>query len=122
LKFDHVNPAAYKTDGMVDPALVKKLQELSADRVAKSPDFQKVAKNTERYEKQKENKTVSLNKEKFLAERADLNPDKEEEKEYDELNESKRPVVKLDYYIKEVMAVAIDYLRLSTVKELALSN
>jgi carboxyl-terminal processing protease len=122
LKFDHVNPAAYKTDGMVDPALVKKLQELSAARVAKSADFQKVEKNTERYEKQKENKTVSLNKVKFLAERADLNPDKEEEKEYDELNESKRPVVKLDYYIKEVMNVAIDYLRLSPVKELALSN
>ena len=122
LKFDHVDPAAYKPDGMVDPALVKKLQELSAARVTKSADFQKVEKNIERYEKQKENKKVSLNKVKFLAERADLNPDKEEEKEFDELNESKRPVVKLDYYIKEVMNVAIDYLRLSPVKELALSN
>ncbi len=42
-----------------------------------------------------------------------MNTDKEEEKEFDELNQTKRPVVKKDYYIDEVLALTTDYLRLS---------
>ena len=79
----------------------------------KSDDFQKEIKKIARYEKQKDRKQVSLNKEKFIADRADMNTEKEEEKEFDELNETKRPVVKKDYYIDEVLAMTTDYLRLS---------
>ena len=117
LKFDHVDPVAYTPVGMVDPALVKQLQDLSADRVKNSADFAKVEKNIARYDKQKDRKKVSLNREKFLAERADMDVDKEEEKEFDDSN-SKRPVVKRDFYIDEVLAITDDYVRLSRVKVL----
>ena len=62
---------------------------------------------------------MSLNREKFLAEQADMDADKEEEKEFDEFEQGKRPVVKRDYYINEVLAMTEDYVRLSHVKELA---
>ena len=84
----------------------------------KSTDFAKVEKNIDRYMKQKDRKKVSLNREKFLAERADMDVDKEEEKEFDDSN-AKRPVVKRDFYIDEVLAITDDYVRLSHVKVLA---
>ncbi len=68
--------------------------------------------------KQKDRKKVSLNREKFLAERADMDVDKEEEKEFDDSN-AKRPVVKKDFYTDEVLAIAADYIHLSHVKVLA---
>ena len=67
--------------------------------------------------KQKDRKKVSLNREKFLAERADMDVDKEEEKEFDDSN-AKRPVVKRDFYIDEVLAITDDYIHLSHVKVL----
>ena len=80
-----------------------------------------MAKNIARYEEQKEKKEVPLNRDKFLAQRAELNADKEEENEYDKL-EAKHPVFKRDFYNNEVLAITLDYLQHSKVKELALSN
>ncbi len=56
---------------------------------------------------------TSLNEEKFMAERKELNSEKEEEKELEELNDPNAPVVKRDYYFKRSHAIAIDYLRIS---------
>ncbi len=118
LPFDHVDPVRYTPVDMVDPGLVKQLQQLSTARVNESEDFKKLQVNINRYEKQKDRKIVDLNHDKFMAERKDLNADKEEEKEYEQLNDSKRPVVKRDYYINEVLAITADYLKLSKVKAL----
>ncbi|HEX3997350.1 MAG TPA: carboxy terminal-processing peptidase [Pirellulales bacterium] len=118
LKFDHVDPVPYTPVGMVDPDLVKQLATLSADRVKRSSDFAKVDQNIARYLKQKDRKRVSLNREKFLADQADRDVDKEEEKEFDDSN-AKRPVVKRDFYVNEVLAITDDYIRLSHVKVLA---
>jgi len=98
LKFDHVEPVPFNAVNLVDPDLLKQLAQLSSERIQNSEDFQKAIKNIARYEKQKDRKQVSLNKEKFIADRADMNADKEEEDKLNELNESKRPVVKKDYY------------------------
>jgi carboxyl-terminal processing protease len=121
LKFDHVDPVAFTPDGMVDPDLVKQLRALSADRVKKSSDFAKVDANIESYLKRKDRKKISLNRDKFLAEQADSDVDKEEEKEFDDSN-AKRPVVKRDFYIDEVLAITGDYIRMSRVKTLATTN
>jgi len=118
LKFDHVDPVPYTPVGMVDPELVKQLAGLSAERVKQSSDFAKVEQNIARYLKQKDKKRVSLNRERFLADQADREADKEEEKEFEDTNGS-RPVVKRDFYVNEVLAVTGDYVRLSHVKALA---
>ncbi len=77
-----------------------------------SDDFQKVEKKIARYKQLKEQKNVTLNEEKFMAERADFNSDKEEEKQFEQLEDSNRPVVKRDYYFNEALAVTLDYLQL----------
>ena len=53
------------------------------------------AKNIARYNEQKKRKRVSLNEQKFMAERAEINADKEEEKEIEELNNPNRPVLRV---------------------------
>ena len=48
----------------------------AADRASRSTSRRRIAQIS-RYEEQKDRKTVTLNKEKFLTERAELNADKE---------------------------------------------
>jgi carboxyl-terminal processing protease len=112
LKFDRVNSAPYAKVNLVDKRMVDELRARSAQRVAQSDDFQKVEKKISRYKQLKEEKNVTLNESKFMAERADFNSDKEEEKQLEQLEDSNRPVVKRDYYFNEALAVTLDYLQL----------
>jgi carboxyl-terminal processing protease len=109
LKFDHVDPVPYRKYNMVDNRLVEQLKAKSAERRKDSKDFQKVLHDIERFNEQKERKRISLNKEKFLAEKAELSVEKQEEKELEEQNDPNRPVVKRDYYFNEVLAITADY-------------
>ena len=53
----------------------------------------------------KAKKTVTLNEDKFVAERKELNADKEEEEIYEGLSDPNRPVFRLDDYDKEALEV-----------------
>ena len=61
--------------------------------------------------KKRTTKTVTLNREKFAAERKELNSDKEEEKMYDDMSDPNRPVFKMDDYDKEALDITVDYLK-----------
>ena len=69
---------------------------------------------------QKDRKTVPLNEEKFLKERAELNTEQEEEKQFQQLDDPNRPVVKRDFYFNEVLDITLDYLQLG--KKLAMAD
>lgn len=109
--FDQVAPQPFQKAGYVDKNIAARLQSLSDQRRQASDDFKKVLKNIDRYLAQKEKKTVTLNEAKFMAERADLNADKEEQKEIEELNDPSQPGIKLNFYLKEVLAITGDYLQ-----------
>ncbi len=109
MKFDKVEPADYSEYDMVDPRVLSKLRERSAERCRESEDFQKVVRDINRFTEQKSRKTVSLNREKFIADKGELSPEKQEEKEIEELNDPDRPVVKRDYYFNEVLSITTDY-------------
>ncbi len=112
VKFDRVAKLTYPTYNLVNRELVTELSNLSAQRIAQSNDFKKVLKNIARYNDQKERKRVSINEQKFMADRAELNAEKEEEKEFEQLNDPNRPVVKRDFYFNECLAITQDYARL----------
>ncbi len=111
LKFDKIAPAEYKKEMLVDPKLVEELRQLSQQRVAQSDDFQKEIHRIESYKRQKDQKHISLNEAKFMADRAEVNVDKEEEKKFEELD-SQAPIFKRDFYNNETLAITLDYLRL----------
>jgi len=112
MKFDHVDPVQYHKYNLVDNRVVEQLKTLSAERRKDSKDFQKVMRDIDRYNDHKKHKRISLNKEKFLAQKTEMTVEKEEEQEVDELNDPNRPVIKRDFYVNEVLAVTTDYVRM----------
>lgn len=109
--FDQVDPRPLGKYDLVNKDIVAKLAAISAERQKASDDFQKVLRNIDRYNQQKERKAVTLNEQKFLAERAELNADAEEE-ELERMSESGSEEIKRDFYLNEAFAVTADYLGL----------
>ena len=74
--------------------------------------FKKVDREIGHYKELKDKKTVTLNKEKFLKEREELDNDKEQEKMFDAMTDPSRPVYDMNGYGKEALDIAVDYLDL----------
>lgn len=119
LAFDKVEPLPHDQFHMVDPNLVTALRQRSEQRIGQSEFFAKQNKQIARYEEQKDRKTVTLNKEKFMAERAESNSEKDEEKIYDDLSDPNRPVYQMDGYGQEALDITVDYLELLDGQKLA---
>ena len=111
LDFDRVSEADYSKVRMVNEAMVKQLRERSQQRIAGSEEFKKVQRSIDRYMARKDRKQVTLNEEKFLAERKE-NEDADEEDEEEKTNRFERPVIKKDHYFNEAMSITLDYLQL----------
>ncbi len=118
VKFDKVDPLNFRRFGYVTPALCQQLRQLSQARVKNSPKFQKDLQDVARFEEQKKKKYVTLNQDKFLKERAELNSDKEEEKTIEKLNDPNGNKIERDYYLDEVLAITVDYTRLLSAAKL----
>ncbi|HUY93300.1 MAG TPA: carboxy terminal-processing peptidase [Pirellulales bacterium] len=114
LAFDRVEPADHDQYDMASKTVVEQLNRQSVERRKKSKDFQRVERNLERYRQQKNRKTVPLNEAKFLAERAELNADREEEKELEKSMDAKKVVFdRKDFYNREALDITLDYLQLA---------
>ena len=112
LKFSQVDPLPHDNFHMVDSKLVDALRQRSQNRVAHSEYFAKVNREIAQYKEQKAKKTVTLNKEKFDKERAELDTDKEQEKLFDDMTDPSRPVYQMNGYGKEALDISVDYLDL----------
>jgi len=91
------------------PEMVRQLKAASDARVAKDPEFQKLAKKINFYCRIKDRESVTLNMEKFMAERADVLEDEEEELE--EKLTSDANEIKRDFYMNEVLSIMADYIQ-----------
>jgi len=119
IEFGTVPAARYPRYNMVAPEITQVVKSRSEARVRESEDFTKLVKNIERYKAQKEKKKVTLNETKFFAERAELDAEKEEEKQLEEQVQPDDEVVKRDFYFNEVLAITSDYFRLLQSNRLA---
>lgn len=111
VEFDRVDPAAYRPVNDVDEAMLSYLRKRSAARVEESSDFQRVKREIEQYVAQRERDTITLNKEKFLAEMKKLNADEKEQEQLKVIAGAGQNGIKRDYYLDEVLAIAVDLLR-----------
>jgi carboxyl-terminal processing protease len=106
IAFDHIDPMSYKKLDYATPALVAQLKAHSDARIKATEKFQKLAQDIERFKEQKAKKMVTLNEQKFLQE---MNPDKEEEKKFEELADQEKNNIERTYYLEEVLDIAVDY-------------
>jgi carboxyl-terminal processing protease len=112
LKFNRVEALSHDLYHMVDSGIIDGLRQRSQQRIAASEYFTKSNRQIERYEEQKDRKTVTLNKEKFLAERKELDSDKEQEELFESMTDPTRPVYEMDGYGEEAIDITVDYLDL----------
>jgi carboxyl-terminal processing protease len=112
LKFDRVLPLAHQNYPMAGARVLGELQRRSAERVKTGEYWQKEGKRIANYLERIKNPQLTLNKEKFLAERAELNTEKEQEDLFEGLQTNDRPVFAKTPYNDEVVAIALDYLEL----------
>jgi len=112
IEFDKVPPLGFQRFDDVTPDIKERLRALSRQRVNSSEDFAKVLRNIARYNEQKARKSVTLNEEKFMKERAELNADKETEKVLEKQLDLDNGRIERDFYLDEVLALTVDYMNL----------
>ena len=111
VEFDRVPTASFSTYDFSRSDITKSLQSRSAERLAKSYDFQKEISKIAKYVEQRNRKSVSLNEEKFLARRAELNAEKEDEKAIEEQITPTKEIERT-FYLDEVLRITSDYMDL----------
>ncbi len=114
VEFDRVDKAPFTNSPMVDANLLTELNARSMERRQVSEDFKKLQRRIEQYQRQKAKDYVTLNEEKFFAERKEFDADKEDEANLKEQMETERPVFRHNYYNDEVLDIAVDYANLLT--------
>ncbi len=123
LAFDRVRPLRHDFHGMSGSEISNQLQKFSDERVTASKDFSDDIRHIDKYETQKDRTVITLNLEEFLAERKELDADKETKEIGEELSDSDRPVFDLeDHYNKETMAITVDYIRMLLASKLAVAR
>jgi carboxyl-terminal processing protease len=122
LKFNRVDPLPHDVYHMVDSTIVQGLRQRSQQRIAQSEYFTKANRQIARYTEQKDRKTVTLNKEEFLKERAELDAEKKQEEMFDDMTNPSRPVYEMDGYGQEVLDIVVDYLDLLGVNRIAVAR
>ena len=118
VKFDRVPEASFQRYKFSRNEITSELKSRSQQRIDESEEFQKEIKKIEKYVELRNRKTVSLNEEKFMARRKELNADKEDEKALEQQmipnNEIER-----NYYLDEVIRITADYVDMLGQKQLS---
>jgi len=111
LDYDEIVPSNYPDFAYVTPEIVAQLRKNSARRVADNPEFQRTERLINTYVENKDRQAIPLNEEAYNADRARLNADKQEQETIEKIinNSSK---IKRDFYLDEVMDIAVDYAKL----------
>lgn len=110
VEFDRVPSASYTTYNFKNKSIMDQLQKRSQTRLADSEEFQERIRKINKYVEQKELKSVSLNEEKFLARRRELNADKENEAIAEQTLPSNE--IERNFYLDEVLRITSDYMDL----------
>ncbi len=105
MKFDQIDEARHVRYELASSNLIEDLRKRSATRISQSKDFDEVQEKIRRYKEQVARKSVTLNEEKFMAEREKLNADDEIEKQVEDHSQP----VKHDFYFNEALSITLDY-------------
>lgn len=116
---NQVPQARHSNYKMVDSTILATLRSNSAARIRDSEGFERLLKQIEIYQTQKEEKFLSLKRDEFFKRRAELDAQRQQEEQLLEGQMPKKDVFKFDYYSTEVLNIAKDYVEAVSKLDLA---
>ncbi|MEM9410416.1 MAG: carboxy terminal-processing peptidase [Planctomycetota bacterium] len=109
VEFDRIPEASYREMQFASDELLNKIRKASLQRVTLSDDFKKTQEQINAYVEQKDESSVTLNREKYLAKREKLNSEEEEKNQLEEQINPSSLKIERDFYLDEVLQIAVDY-------------
>ncbi len=122
LEYGTVPAAKHRTYGMTPTDVLGVIRAQSASRVEANDEFKDLLRRIETYKTQKDEKFISLNRQKFDERRKQLDAQKEEEKELLDQQTSKDEVYRHNFYNDEALNIARDYVELLRRQNLAAAS
>ena len=116
---DQVQRAKHNDYKLVDSNILAQLRTKSAERVKSSASFDRLLRRIDLFRQQKDEHFVSLNREKFLKRREEIDAEQEEEDKILDQQLPKKEVFHKDYYHEEVLNISRDYVEAVAGLELA---
>ena len=95
---------------LVSPQLIAELQRRSSSRVGSNEEFAKQQEKIVLYKEFREGRTTQLNEEEYIKEKQRLDADAWESEELEDVIEQVQKI-KRDFYVEEVLAVTLDYIK-----------
>lgn len=116
---DQVQRAKHNDYKLVDSNILAQLRTKSAERVKSSASFDRLLRRIDLFRQQKDEHFVSLNLEKFLKRREEIDAEQEQEDKILDQQLPKKEVFHKDYYHEEVLNISRDYIEAVAGLELA---
>jgi carboxyl-terminal processing protease len=110
LEHDTVKATRHDQYSMMPADLIGTIRQRSAERIEKDKEFTDLLRRVELYVSQKELNTVSLEESAFMARRKELDAQKEDEEEELEQQIGNEVIYRDNFYNREVINVAHDYI------------
>ncbi|MBT5126133.1 MAG: carboxy terminal-processing peptidase [Planctomycetaceae bacterium] len=109
--FDEVDDTVKKSLGLRDAALIESLTAASAKRVAASEKFQELQKQIGKYNEQRKEKRITLNEEKYFAERKARDAEKETREALRDKVNGESEIFPTTFYNSEVLNITVEYIK-----------
>ena len=112
LSLRRVDAVNFSPRPYITPQIITGLKRQSDLRVRANDDFTKLLDKILAYKENRVKRTIPLNETKYMEEEKRLNTDELEREEFEDLL-SKEKKIKRDFYVDEVLAITVDYLKIT---------
>ena len=112
LTLQKVNSANFAPGQLVTPQLIAELQNRSNTRIRNNAEFAKELDKIALYRESRAKRTTPLNEAKYMEEMLRFNTDEWEREEFEVALGAEKSIER-DFYVEEVLAITVDYLKVS---------
>lgn len=114
LEFTQIDPADHDSFQMTVPQIIEALRTASKNRLSTDPELQAIAQKKAKFDERKNRKTLTFTEASLRQEKEQMKDANasEEEENFPEFTRKKGEKFGTDPYSKEVLQIAVDFLRL----------
>ena len=109
--FDEVDDTVKESLGLRDTALIESLTASSAKRIAASEKFQELQEQIVKYQEQRKEKRITLNEDKYFAERKARDAEKETREALRDKVNGENEIFPTTFYNSEVLNITVEYIK-----------